>query len=63
MRFERREPTRRKSYEEAGAEVSSLFQDYEAKRLEKEWLDRVEKTHPVVVNKEALRQAFASPQK
>ena len=63
VRFERREPARRKAYEEAGAEVSSLFQDYEAKRLEKEWLDRVEKTHPVVVNKEALRQAFASPQK
>jgi peptidyl-prolyl cis-trans isomerase SurA len=63
VRFERREPARRKSFEEAGAEVSSQFQDYEAKRLEKVWLDRVEKTHPVVVNKEALRQAFASPQK
>ena len=63
VRLDRREPTRRKAFEEAGAEVSSAFQDYEAKRLEKEWLDRVEKAHPVVVNKEALRQAFASPQK
>ena len=63
VRLERREPARRKQYEEAGAEVSSLFQDHEAKRLEKEWMERVEKTHPVVVNKEALRQAFAPPQK
>jgi peptidyl-prolyl cis-trans isomerase SurA len=63
VRLDRRELARRKSFEEAGAEVSSLLQDYEAKRLEKEWLDRVEKSHPVVVNKEALRQAFASPQK
>ena len=63
VRLDRREPARRKQYEEAGAEVSSLFQDYEAKRLEKDWMDRVEKAHPVVVNKEALRQAFASPQK
>ncbi len=63
VRLDRREPARRKAFEEAGAEVSSAFQDYEAKRLEKEWLDRVEKAHPVVVNKEALRQAFAAPQK
>jgi peptidyl-prolyl cis-trans isomerase SurA len=63
VRLQRREPARRKEYEEAGAEVSSLFQDYEAKRLEKEWMERVERAHPVVVNKETLRQAFVSPQK
>jgi peptidyl-prolyl cis-trans isomerase SurA len=62
VRLDSREKARRKTFEEAGAEVSSLFQDYEAKRLEKEWLERVEKKYPVVENKEALRQAFATPQ-
>lgn len=62
VRLEGHEPARQKTYEEAGAEVSSVFQDAEAKRLEKEWMDRVEQQNPVVVNKEILRQAFASPQ-
>ena len=62
VRLDAREKARRKTFEEAGAEVSSLFQDYEAKRLEKVWLERVENKYPVVQNKESLRQAFATPQ-
>jgi len=59
VRLDRREPAREKSFEEAGAEVSSAFQDYESKRLETEWLGRIRQEHPVVVNKEVLNNAFA----
>ena len=58
VRLDRREPARQKSFEEAGAEVSSAFQDYESKRLEAEWLGRIRQQHPVVVNKEVLKDAF-----
>jgi peptidyl-prolyl cis-trans isomerase SurA len=59
VRLDRREPARQKSFEEAGAEVSSAFQDYESKRLETEWLARIKQQHPVAVNKEVLKNAFA----
>jgi peptidyl-prolyl cis-trans isomerase SurA len=59
VRLDRREPARQKSFEEAGAEVSSAFQDHESKRLETEWLGRIRQQHPVVINKEALKNAFA----
>jgi len=59
VRLDRREPARQKSFEEAGAEVSSAFQDYESKRLETEWLARIKQQHPVVVHKEVLKNAFA----
>jgi len=56
-----REPARQKTYGEAGAEVSNAFQEYEAKRLEKEWLERVKEKHRVKQYKEVLRNAFVSP--
>ncbi len=59
VRLDRREAAREKSFEEAGAEVSSAFQDYESKRLEAEWLARIRQEHPVVENKEVLKNAFA----
>jgi hypothetical protein len=59
VRLDRREPAREKSFEEAGAEVSSAFQDYESKRLETEWLGSIRQEHPVVVHKEVLKNAFA----
>jgi peptidyl-prolyl cis-trans isomerase SurA len=59
VRLDRRDPARQKSFEEAGAEVSSAFQDYESKRLETEWLARIKQQHPVVVHKEVLNNAFA----
>lgn len=53
------EGPRQKSFEEAGAEVSSAYQEYESKRLESEWLARVKKDAPVIEHKELLKNAFA----
>lgn len=53
------EPARLKSFEEAGTEVSSAFQEYESKRLEQEWLDGLRARYTVVEHKEALKNAFA----
>jgi peptidyl-prolyl cis-trans isomerase SurA len=53
------DPARQKTFEEAGAEVSSAFQEYESKRLEAEWLGRVKQFAPVVEHKELLKNAFA----
>ena len=63
VRLDGREPARQKTFEEAGAEVSSHYQDYESKRLEQDWMDRVARNHPVVLHKETLKQAFAPSQK
>ncbi len=62
VRLDGRESARLKTFEEAGAEVSSAFQDYEAKRLESEWLSRIRQQHPVVEYRENLGKAFAPPQ-
>lgn len=59
VRLNKRDPQRLKTYEEAGTEVSSAFQEYESKRLEAEWLEGVRSRHPVVVYKERLVNAFA----
>ena len=63
VRLDAREPSRQKTFEEASAEVSSHYQDYESKRLEKEWMDGVAQRHPVTLYKESLRQAFAPSEK
>ncbi len=60
VRLDAREPSRQKTYEEAAAEVSTSFQDFEAKRLETEWLQSLRQRYPVTEQKEALRNAFAS---
>jgi len=54
-----REAPRQKTFEEAAPEVSSSFQDYEAKRLESVWIEGLKKDFPVVEHKELLKQAFA----
>jgi peptidyl-prolyl cis-trans isomerase SurA len=59
LRLDAREPSRQKTFEEAGGEVSTSFQDFEAKRLEKEWIDGLRQRYPVVEQKEVLRNAFA----
>ena len=59
VQLNKKDPLRRKTFSEAGTEVSSAFQEYESKRLEKEWLDGLRKRYPVVENKEALKYAFA----
>ncbi len=59
VRFLKREPARQKTFEEAGTEVSSAFQEYESKRLEAEWLNELRTRYPVVEHKEVLGQAFS----
>ncbi len=59
VRLNKKEPARQKTFAEAGTEVSSSFQEYESKRLEKEWLDGLRQRFPVVEHKEVLKNAFA----
>ncbi len=59
VRLNKKDPLRRKTYQEAGTEVSSAFQEYESKRLEKEWIDGLRQRYPVVEYKEVLKNAFA----
>jgi peptidyl-prolyl cis-trans isomerase SurA len=60
VKLNRKDPSHQKTFEEAGTEVSSAFQDYESKRLEKEWIDSMMRRHPVVTHKEVLGKAFAA---
>jgi len=62
VRLLRRETARPKTFEEAGTEVSSAFQEYESKRLENEWLQELKRVYPVIEHKERLRLAFAPGQ-
>jgi peptidyl-prolyl cis-trans isomerase SurA len=55
----RREAARQKTFEEAAPEVSTSFQDYEAKRLESVWIEGLKVDFPVVEHKEVLKNAFA----
>jgi parvulin-like peptidyl-prolyl isomerase len=57
----KREPPRPKTYEEAGAEVSNLYQEQRSKDLEREWLDRLKQKYPVKQYKDQLSKAFANP--
>jgi len=62
VRLNRRDSTRQKTFEEAGTEVSSAFQEFESKRLESEWLGSLRTRYPVVVYKQELKKAFAPGQ-
>ena len=62
VRLNGREPARLKTYDEAGPEVASAFQESESHRVEGEWLDRLKKEYPVVEHKELLKEAFAPQQ-
>jgi peptidyl-prolyl cis-trans isomerase SurA len=59
VRLNKRESARQKTFEEAGSEVSSTFQEAESKRLETEWLQGLRQRYPVVEHKEVLKDAFA----
>jgi peptidyl-prolyl cis-trans isomerase SurA len=59
VRLDGREAQRVKTYEEAGPEVSTAFQDYESKRLEATWIEGLRRDFPVVEHPEVLRSAFA----
>lgn len=58
IRLDRKEPPRLKTYEEAISEVASAYQDTEAKRLERQWLDRLRQKYPVTLHKDRLSLAF-----
>ncbi len=58
VRLDKRAPARQKTFEEAGGELSSAFQEAESKRLETEWLQSLRQRYPVVEHKEALKNAF-----
>jgi peptidyl-prolyl cis-trans isomerase SurA len=59
VRLNKKDPSRIKTFEEAGTEVSSAYQEAESLRLEKEWLDSLRARYPVTENSEALKGAFA----
>lgn len=58
-----KEPSHFKTFEEAGVEVSNTFQEYEQKRLEKEWLEKVKTKYPVQLFPEILQKAFSDSAK
>jgi peptidyl-prolyl cis-trans isomerase SurA len=53
-----KDPSRTKTFEEAKAEVSGAFQESESKRLEQEYIDRLNKTYKPVINNDNLEKAF-----
>ena len=58
VRLNAREKAHEKTYDEAGPELSSSYQDYESKRLETDWLGRLRSDFPVVEYKPVLHDAF-----
>ena len=59
VRLNARENARRKTYEEAGPELSSSYQDFESTRLESDWLAQLSRKYPIVEYKPILKNAFA----
>ena len=54
----KKEAARTKTFEEAKAEVSGAFQEHESKRLEEEYLNRLQKVYKPVYYYEKLNEAF-----
>jgi peptidyl-prolyl cis-trans isomerase SurA len=54
-----KEKAREKTFEEAQSEVSSKYQEYESRRLEREWIEGLKTKFGVVIHEEVLRQAFS----
>lgn len=54
-----RDDAREKTFKEAQSEVSSRFQEYESKRLEREWIESLKDKFDVDINTELLSEAFA----
>jgi len=53
-----RDSARVKTFEEAGPELVSAFQEQAAKAREQDWVDSLRKKYGVVLHKEALAEAF-----
>lgn len=50
---------REKTFEEARSEVSSKFQEFESKRLEREWIQSLKDKYGVKIHEDVLKKAFA----
>lgn len=59
LRLDAKDPARLKTFNEAKAEVSGAFQEFESKRLENEYLDSLKKKYSPVINYDELRKAFS----
>lgn len=59
LRLDIKDPARLKTFEEAKAEVSGSFQEFESKRLETEYLDSLKKKYSPVIYYDELRKAFS----
>ena len=58
LRLDFKAPARSKTFEEAKAEVSGQYQEYESKRLENEYIDSLKKKYSPVIYYDELRSAF-----
>jgi peptidyl-prolyl cis-trans isomerase SurA len=58
LRLDTKEPARLKTFEEAKAEVSGAFQEFESKRLENGYIDSLKKKYSPVIYYDELRKAF-----
>ena len=58
LRLDVKEPERLKTFEEAKAEVSGAYQEYESKRLENSYLDSLGKNYSPVIYYDELRKAY-----
>ncbi|MBS4028034.1 MAG: peptidylprolyl isomerase, partial [Ignavibacteriales bacterium] len=54
-----KDSTRRKTFDEAGSEISNAYQDAEAKKFELQWLEGVKQRFAVTVHREVVEKAFA----
>jgi peptidyl-prolyl cis-trans isomerase SurA len=58
VKLNEKDAARLKTFEEAKAEVSSLYQEKESKRLEEEYLERLKAIYNPVVYYDELEKAF-----
>lgn len=58
LRLNSKEPSRLKTFEEAKAEVSGAFQEYESKRLENEYLNELKRRYKPEIYYDKLEEAF-----
>ncbi|MBL0174067.1 MAG: peptidylprolyl isomerase [Ignavibacteria bacterium] len=63
IKAESKEEAREKTFEEAQSEVSSRFQEFESKRLEREWIEGLSRKYGVTIHEEALKNAFQDVKK
>ncbi len=59
IRVDEKDPARIKTFEEAMSEVSSDFQEYESKRLERDWIDGLKKKFGVEIYEDNLTDVFS----